>query len=101
MKKLLLLNIYFFVSCASVNVELVPEYEKTISFVHYSHYGFFGLLGSDSLNIEQACAGRGPVKIKNYFSFEDFLFTLTTVGLYSPKSTRVWCGHETESALKL
>ncbi|MDE0518655.1 MAG: hypothetical protein OXH36_03740 [Bdellovibrionales bacterium] len=78
-------------SCVSVRIELEPHSKKSTSFNHYSHYMFFGLTGNDSLNIKQACMEGKPVYIQNYFTFEDFLFAISTIGLYSPKSTRIWC----------
>ena len=92
MKIAILLNIILLqLSCASVNIELEPNSKKSTSFTHYSHYVFFGLMGSDSLNIKQACMEGEPTHIKNYFTFEDFLFAISTIGLYSPKSTKIWC----------
>lgn len=105
-------------SCASINIELEPNSRNSTSFTHYSHYGLFGLLGSDSLNIKKACTDGKPIRIKNYFSIEDMLFPITiatavyglywltlgslgwfwdpliilsSLGLYSPKSTKIWC----------
>ena len=119
---LLYLLVLLTVSCASVNIELKPYSEQSTSFVHYSHYGLWGLVGSDSINLEQACIDGEPVQVRNHFSFEDFLFAVSTVGLsalgiaffygpmvffysppiysllavstfglYSPKSTEIWC----------
>ena len=86
-----LLHLLFFTNCVSVRVELEPKYEKTTSFVHYSHYGLFGLIGRDYVDIQSACMQGKPVHIRNYFSFEDLLFTVTLLGLYTPKSTEVQC----------
>ena len=87
----LLLNLLLLSHCASVRVELESPHGKTTSFTHYSHYGFFGLIGGDSIDIQSACMRGKPVNIRNYFSFEDFLFTFTSLGLYTPKSTEIQC----------
>ena len=92
MKVFILTSIFLFLlSCVSVDIELEPNVENATSFVHYSHYGLFGLIGYDTLDIKQSCIGSEPIKIRNYFSFEDFIFTITSIGLYTPKSTKVWC----------
>ncbi|MDE0119932.1 MAG: hypothetical protein OXM55_08010 [Bdellovibrionales bacterium] len=92
MKIIILLTIICInLSCASISMELEPNSKKSTSFNHYSHYVFFGLIGNDSLNIKQACMEGTPVHIQNYFTFEDFLFAISTIGLYSPKSTKIWC----------
>ena len=120
MKILILIGIIasLTLSCASVRVELEPDSGQSTSFTHYSHYGLFGLLGSDSINVKKACMDGKAIKVKNYFSFEDMLFPITiataiyslhwvflggfgwfwdpliilsSLGLYSPKSTKIWC----------
>lgn len=105
-------------SCASVRIDLEPESSQSTSFTHYSHYGLFGLLGSDSVNLKKACVDGKPTRIKNYFNIEDMLFPiaiattiysiywvtlggltwpwesliiLSSLGLYTPKSTKIWC----------
>ena len=87
----ILLSLLFLTHCVSVRVELEPKYGQTTSFVHYNHYGLFGLMGKGSINIQSACITSKPVYVRNYFSFEDFLFTVTLLGLYTPKSTEIQC----------
>ena len=99
--KIVILIILLQLSCASVNIELEPNSTKSTSFTHYSHYLFFGLMGYDSLNIKQACMDGEPIHIKNYFTFEDFLFAISTIGLYAPKSTKIRCELPEQSSLKL
>ena len=78
-------------SCMSVDIELEPNADKSTSFNHYSHYGFLGLIGHDSLNIKKACMEGEPQRAVSYFTFEDILFAISTVGLYSPKSLKIQC----------
>lgn len=103
-KVLILLSFAFLfnLSCVSINIELEPSTKQQPSFTYYSHYGLFGLIGSDSLDAKQICIDSNPVRIKNYFSFEDLLFAVTTLGLYTPKSTKVWCeSTNQESSIQL
>ncbi len=94
-------TIFLMISCASINIELTPYPEQSTSFTHYSHYGLWGLVGSDSINIQSACVDGEPVQIRNYFNFEDFLFAISTLGLYSPKSTEIWCEIPNQDFIKL
>ena len=116
-------------SCATVRVDLEPPESsgQSTSFTHYSHYGLFGLLGSDSVNLKKACMDGKPIKIENYFSTEDMLFPVTiatviysiywvvlgglgwpwqsliilsSLGLYSPKSTKIWCELPNQDSMK-
>lgn len=91
MKIIILLNIFFIVSCTSINVRFKPKVEHETSFTHYTHYGFMGLIGSDTLYFEKLCINSNPVRVKNYFSSEDMLFAFFTFGIYTPKSTKIWC----------
>jgi len=92
-KIFILLKILFLLqlSCVSVNIELRPNPGRSTSFIHYSHYGVLGLIGSSSIDMQLACMEGEPIRIKNYFTFEDILFIITTAGLYFPKSTEMWC----------
>ncbi len=81
----------FLLSCMSVDIELEPHAGKSTSFNHYSHYGLLGLIGHDSLNVKRACVEGEPLRALNYFTFEDLLFAISTIGLYSPKSLKIQC----------
>lgn len=82
---------YFQISCSHVNVEMVSGIKNTTAFTHYSHYLLFGLIGLDTLDVDKLCQNQTLVRVENYFTGEDILFILTTAGLYTPKSTKVWC----------
>jgi len=74
-----------------VNIEMASSKKNTTSFTHYSHYLLFGLIGLDTLDEGKLCQNQDLVRVENYFTVEDILFMLTTVGLYTPKSTKIWC----------
>ena len=81
-------------SCTSVQMAFDQPDEKTTiitSFTHYSHYFLFGLVGSDTLDLNKTCMNGKPIQVKNYSTFEDILFTVVSCGLYTPKSTKIWC----------
>lgn len=82
----------FQISCSHVNVEMASgKKNTTTSFTHYSHYLLYGLIGLDTLDASKLCHNQNLVRFENYFTMEDVLFMLTTLGLYTPKSTKVWC----------
>ncbi len=78
-------------ACASVTVKLQEPIRNTTSFTHHTHYGLFGLIGSDQIDLNKICMEGKVVRIQNYLMFEDTLFAITTLGLYTPKSTKIWC----------
>ena len=82
---------YFQMSCSHVNIEMASGIKNTTAFTHYSHYLLFGLIGLDTLDVDKLCQDQNLVQVENYFTAEDVLFMLTTVGLYTPKSTKIWC----------
>ena len=92
MKTCVLLAFLFFCSCVSTSIELEPKNNRKLSsFDYYSHYGLWGLVGSDFLDMRKICVNSEAVRVENYFNFENLLFALITAGLYTPKSTRIWC----------
>ena len=90
--------LYFQISCSHVPIEMASGIKNTTTFTHYSHYLLFGLIGLDTLDAGKLCHNQTLVQVENYFTGEDILFMLTTAGLYTPKSTKVWC--EAPSSLK-
>ena len=68
------------------------EQKKSVrSFTHHDHYGLFGLIGTGVIYARKACMGDQMIRIKNHFNLEDVLFSVPTLGLFTPKSTRIWC----------
>ena len=74
---------------------LRPDLENQISkkpqLEDYHDGWFLGFIQKGETNPKEACVNDTPVKLKRFFSFEDFLLSLITIGVYTPTTTQVWC----------
>lgn len=62
-----------------------PTYEKQYT------YWWWGLKGEYSVNIREVCAGKSLEQIQTVHSLIDSLSGLFTLGIYAPRTARVWC----------
>jgi hypothetical protein len=69
-----------------------PHYEES------KHFFLWGLIGEHYVNVADICAEEQPVKqMQSKYSGLDVLYSALTLGLYLPRTARVWCQVETES----
>lgn len=67
------------------------------SFLYRPHYKeskpffFWGMLGEHSVNTQQICRGRPVVQMQTKFEPMDILYTALTLGIYMPRTAKVWC----------
>lgn len=62
-----------------------PTYESSYS------YFLWGLVGEHQLNVSDICNGKSPRQLQTQFTFLDGFLSTITLGIYSPKSAKVWC----------
>ena len=65
-----------------------PTYEESLAF------GFWGLVGSHEVNVDEICRGRPVTKVQAETTFGDMMRSCFTLGIYYPRTARVWCGRE-------
>lgn len=51
----------------------------------------WGIAGSSDVNLKRVCGEKKVDQMQTQFSPGDTIVTLLTIGLYSPKTARVWC----------
>jgi hypothetical protein len=75
-------------------VELDPKWDRhaKYSFEDYFDYYLFGFVGNPTLNLQKICVDQKPYGFVRVQSAEDVVFELMTLGIYSPRTVRVWCG---------
>lgn len=81
------------ISCSSVTIDL-RGHDRPLgppSFVDFRNYYFFGLFNRAHVSVGKACLDQVPVRLKSYASTEDILFSLFSLGLYTPRTVKVWC----------
>ncbi len=82
--------------CSSVTVRTdqleknhdTPTYQK-----RYNYY-WWGLKGEHSVNVRLVCQGKPVEQMQTAFTLSDTLMGLITIGIYNPRTARVWCQEE-------
>jgi hypothetical protein len=62
-----------------------PDYEKS------KPYFFWGLVKEYTIDVQEICENKGVDQIQSQHTFVDGLLGGITLGIYSPKTARVWC----------
>jgi len=75
-------------------VELDPKWDRHVKYSveDYYDYYLFGFVGDPTLNLQKMCVDQRPYGFVRVQSTEDVLLELMTIGIYSPRTVRVWCG---------
>lgn len=99
MKKTFVLFLIFFIqSCAAVNVRTddKPEDYSDPSFQKRYNYWWWGLRGEYQINVREICITSPVEQMQTVETPGDILLQIVTLGIYWPRTARVWCG-ETKS----
>ena len=94
MKKLLVCCIVLATcSCSSVNIRTdgqLEDYGKP-TFEQRYKYWWWGLKGFHSINVREICVNNNVLQMQSVYSFSDAMYGLFTLGIYAPRTARVWC----------
>ena len=84
----------FFISCQTVTISPkghkhrysnIPVYEQSQSFF------FWGLVGESVVNVQSICGDRKILQMQTQSTFVNQLLTALTLGIYAPRTAKVWC----------
>jgi hypothetical protein len=62
-----------------------PDYQKS------ENYFFWGLGGEHTIDVAEICEGKGVEQMQSQQTFMNGFLTAITLGIYAPKSAKVWC----------
>jgi len=62
-----------------------PSYEESLPFY------IFRLVGEQHVNVKEICSGREVQQIETVETFLDRILGIVTIGIYTPRTIRVWC----------
>jgi hypothetical protein len=87
---------FLLAGCASVTVRpnggaktsAKPDYQQS------KNYFFWGLAGEHTIDVTTICEGKTVEQIQSQYTFVNGLLGGITLGIYSPKSAKVWCSME-------
>jgi len=68
------------------------ENNQAPSFQKSYNYWWWGLKGEHSINTREICAGYAVEQMQATYTITDALAGLFTIGIYAPRTARVWCG---------
>ena len=65
-----------------------PDFQESRS------YFLWGLIGEHTIDVAEICGKSGVEQFQSIFTFGDGLLGVVTLGLYTPKTAKVWCNLE-------
>ncbi len=79
--------------CATVTITPNGQSKLTTSPTYENKQAFFlvGLIGERHVDVQAICQGRGVRQMQTVDTFSDRLLGLVTLGIYTPRTARVWC----------
>lgn len=72
------------------NFRYYPNYEESKPFF------LWGLIGDHRIDVSKICTEKPVVQMQTKFSSWDVLYSALTLGLYLPRTAKVWCERESE-----
>lgn len=73
------------VADGSNNPRRAPDHEQSYGF------GLGGVIGETTIDVERICRGSKVTKMQAVSTVGDQLLGVITLGLYTPRTARVWC----------
>ena len=64
---------------------------STPKFQERQNYFLWGLIGEKHINVQEVCGAKPATQMQSQHRFVDLLLTLITLGIYSPRTAKVWC----------
>jgi len=91
---LLITSVALLTGCAKATIR--PDGTARISqdkpdFTSSEPFFIGGLVGGSEIELREVCGDGNVEQMQTQFTFVDSILTIVTVGIYSPKTARVWC----------
>lgn len=81
------------VSCATATIRPNggPGISNPPTFSQTEPFFFWGLKGEHTVNVAEICQARGVEQMQTQQTFMNGFLTVITLGIYAPKTAKVWC----------
>jgi hypothetical protein len=83
----------FIGACASATIR--PDGGEKLSgepaYKESKNYFWWGLKGEHDINVAEICKDKGVDQMQSQFTFFDGFKTAITLGIWAPKTAKVWC----------
>jgi hypothetical protein len=82
------------VGCSTVTIRDQGTQKLVAEPSYESSKAFFlgGLVGEAHVDVDQICGSNVPKQLQAQHTFVDSLLTGLTLGIYAPRTVKVWCG---------
>lgn len=80
--------------CMSSKVVFDESFNRRppVTYEDYFDYYFLGLKGDNMVSLNQVCLTEKPLAVEYLYSVEDIVISAFALGIYTPRTLRVWCG---------
>jgi hypothetical protein len=68
----------------------LPDYQES------KQYFFWGLSGEHEIDVAKICGAQGASQMQSRLEVMDVILGSITLGIYTPKTARVWCKNKGE-----
>jgi hypothetical protein len=82
-------------SAGCANVTISPQGQPHIAtaptFEERRDFFLWGLIGEHTVDVSAVCRGTAPLQLQTQMTTTDALLTIITLGIYAPRTARIWC----------
>ncbi|MCK3655011.1 lipoprotein bor [Pasteurellaceae bacterium Macca] len=79
--------------CATQTATLKPTTKTLPTYENSENFFVFGIGQEKTINAVEICGGADKIaKVESFLSAPNILLTLVTIGIYSPRTSKVYCG---------
>ena len=84
--------------CAAVTITQSGEsdFQYRAQYEESKHFFLWGLIGEHHVNVQEICQDKPVRQLQSKFSSWDVLWGSLSLGLYLPRTAKVWCQVETK-----
>lgn len=85
--------------CATVTISPAgqPKIKTTPTYEAKQSFFLVGLIGERHVDVQSICGNRAPRQLQTVDTFSDKLIGGLTLGIYTPRTARVWCEDRSEN----
>jgi hypothetical protein len=86
-------------SCSTVTLRDrgVAKIDSEPTYSDSKPFFLWGIVGKNHVDVKTVCNGRGAVQLQSQQTFVDGLLGVITLGIYSPRTAKVWCNEGGQS----
>jgi hypothetical protein len=90
---IILLSLSILAGCSSVTIRTDDQVKSYVSASYQKNvsYWWWGFSGEHYINVREVCKGQAVKQVQAVTTFTDSLATIFTLGIYVPRTARVWC----------